>query len=156
MFSRLGLLTLGLVTFGMLSTAHADLYSDAMKIIESPAGQCAKETIRELGSIINGEVKAARAACADLRGCKKEARADKRDCKQTCKAKKGKAKKDCMKSCRSTKRSDIKSCREAYKTPACKTARRKVVGRITKGLIKQIKSPKCRKAVENLSKLGKD
>ena len=135
------------------SAAFADISEQAEAILNSPAAKCAKEAAPEVKSLIQNEIKNARNACADLRGCKKAARADKKQCKNGCKGLKGKAKRQCKKACRKEKRNAKKSCREAYKTPACKSARRKVFGKTFKAVMKLIKNKECREAINNLQEL---
>ena len=136
------------------SIVHADgIEEQAEKIMNSPLGQCAKEGAKEIQNILRNEVKASREACKDLRGCKKAARQDKRQCKNGCRGLKGKEKRQCKKACRQDKRAAKKSCKEAYKTAACVKARRSVVSRVTRSLIKMAKSEQCRQALTDLQKL---
>ena len=125
----------------------------AEEIMKSAEVSCAKEAAKEIKRIFKNEVKAARAACADLRNCKKAARGNKKQCKNGCKGLKGKEKRQCKKACRQDKRAGFRSCREAYKTPACKGARLKMIKGIGKGIIGLAKNPACRKAMENLQSL---
>ena len=136
------------------SFVHADgIEERAEKIMNSPLSQCAKEGAKEIQSILRNEVKASREACKDLRGCKKAARQDKRQCKSGCKGLKGKEKRECKKACRQDKRAAKRSCKEAYRTPACVRARRSVVGRITKTVVKMAKNNQCRQALADLQQL---
>lgn len=136
------------------SLVHAENIEDrAEKIMNSPVAQCAKEGAKEIQDLLRNEVKASRDACKELRGCKKEARQEKRQCKQGCKGLKGKAKRQCKKECRQDKRAAKRSCKEAYKTAACVKARRSIVSRITKAVVKLAKSEKCREALANLKEL---
>ena len=135
------------------SAAFADISEQAEAILNSPAVKCAKEAAPEVKSLINNEIKNARNACAELRGCKQAAKAQKKECKNGCKGLKGKEKRACKKRCRQAKRAAKKSCREAYKTPACQKARRQVIGKTFKAVMKLIKNEECRKAVENLKQI---
>lgn len=136
------------------SFVYADgIEERAEKIMNSPLGQCAKEGAKEIQNLLRNEVKASREACKELRGCKKAARQDKRQCKNGCKGLKGKEKRQCKKACRQDKRAAKKSCKEAYKTPACMKARRSVVGRVTKTVVKMAKSKQCRQALADLQQL---
>lgn len=150
-FNRL--LPIAFIFFTFIGHAQADVSEQALQFLNSAAGKCAKETASDIMSLINTEVKAARSACAELRGCKKEAREEKRDCKDECKAKEGKDKKSCMQACRETKKDAVKSCREAYKTPECKSARGKIISRLGKIVVSTIKDQECRQAVQELKKL---
>ena len=130
-----------------------DIAEQANAILNSPAGKCGKETASEVKDLIQNQIKAARNACADLRGCKKAAKAQKKQCKVQCKGLKGKAKTKCKKDCRLDKRNAKNSCREFYKTPACKQARQQIIGKVTKSLLKLVKNADCRKALKSLKKL---
>ena len=142
-------------TFLLFSAnASADIFENAQAILDKPAVKCAREAAPEIKNLIKNEVKNARGACAELRGCKKKARAQKKQCKNGCKGLKGKAKRQCKKQCRKDKRSAKKSCREAYKTPACKSARRKIIGGTLKAIIKLAKNKECREALNNLQNLN--
>jgi hypothetical protein len=102
-----------------------------------------------------------RAACKDLRQCKRSCRGDAKtekkaikqaakSCKQECKGKKGKARRECKRSCRDEKREAVKElragrkgcvtqCRSKHLTPECKAARGgllKAAGECVKTLVK--------------------
>ena len=94
------------------------------------------------------KIKKAREACEALRDCKnvckdtkksekKSARKNKKSCLKKCDKKSGRAKRSCKSACKKEKRADFKDargdkrdcmsdCREAYKTKACKKARREM------------------------------
>jgi polyribonucleotide nucleotidyltransferase len=135
------------------ASAFADITEQAQEILDRPNVQCAKELAPEIKNLLHNEIKNARSACKELRGCKQAARAEKKECKQNCKDLKGKAKRQCNKECRQESRSDKKSCRDAYKSTECKAARRKIVGGTLKAIIQLAKNEQCRKALENLQQL---
>jgi hypothetical protein len=145
--------TAALVLF-TTSFAFADSIEErAEQILNSAEASCVKEAAAEIKNLIKDQVTNARRACAELRDCKKLAKAEKKECKNGCKGLKGKAKAQCKKECRKDKRADVKDCRAAYKTPACKKARKGVVKGVMKGIGKLAKSEACRKAIENLKEL---
>ncbi len=131
-----------------------DIAEQADAILNSPVGKCGKETASEVKDLIQNQIKAARNACADLRGCKKAANSQKNQCKVQCKGLKGKAKAKCKQDCRVDKRKAKKDCREVYKTPECKQARQMVIGKVTKSLLQLVKNADCRKALEKLKNLN--
>jgi hypothetical protein len=140
-----------LITF--VSVSHADIFSDANQIINSPVGQCAKEAAPEISDFLKNDLASTRSACADLRNCKKDARDQKKDCKSECKNMKGDEKKSCKKSCRQAKRSSVKTCREVYKTTECRTARKNLLKNGIDKLIKLVTKSKCKTALKKLKKL---
>jgi len=140
---RSGMITIALLVGLGFNYAHAGPASCALAI-----KGCASS-----GKDVAGEIKASRAACKGLRDCKKVckvdhkaskkvAKATKKDCKAACKGKKGKSKRACKKSCRKSKSASkktnrgvkkdcLKSCRAEYKTPQCKSARKKLAKTLT-------------------------
>jgi hypothetical protein len=122
------------------------------------------------GGIIAAAKKKAKAACANLQGCKKQCRgakktakkavrANKKDCKRACK---GKAKRQCKKACRKTarparknarqaKRGCVKACRAKHKTPACKQARMGVLKSLGTAAASLFKNENCRDQVAEAS-----
>ena len=135
------------------ANAFADISEQAQEFLDKPGVTCAKEVAPIVKNFMKNELKNARNACKDLRDCKKAARAQKKECKNGCSGLKGKAKRQCKKQCRKDKRSAKRSCREVYKTPACKSARKKMIGASFKAILKAAKSPECRKAIEGLKNL---
>jgi hypothetical protein len=130
-----------------------DISEQADAILNSPVGKCSKEAASEVKDLIQNQIKAARNACADLRGCKKAANFQKKKCKVQCKGLKGKAKAKCKQDCRVDKRKAKNTCREFYKTPECKQARHKIIGKVTKSLLKLVKNADCQESLKNLKKL---
>lgn len=137
----------------MSAHAFADITEQAQEILDKPSVQCAKEAAAEIKTFLQTEIKNARGACAELRGCKQAAREEKQECKKGCSDLKGKAKRECKQACRQEKRSAKKSCKEAYKTPACVEARRMVLGKSLQALMQLAKNDQCRQALNNLQKL---
>ena len=109
------------------------------------------------GKDVAAAIKKSRAECKGLRDCKKVCRIDKKrakqvtkatkkECTKICKKKKGKAKRKCTKKCRKDKKVETrvtnqikkactKSCKSDYLTPQCKSARTRMISKITvKGL----------------------
>ena len=144
--------TIALLLF-TTSVAFADPADTAFEAMNKPAAQCAKEAAQEIKDFLKTELKAVRAACKDLRDCKKTARKESKKCKQGCKGLKGAELRQCKKDCRKDKRADKKSCREAFKTPECKKARKTFAGKTFKGLLRLAKIKECREALSNLSQL---
>ena len=147
-----------------------NVLQQADELAKSSCGKAAKEVFTSIGTAI----KKSRAACAQLRSCKKECRggkkadrqsvrAGKKDCKAQCKGKKGKDKRNCKKACRQTSRSKMKSvrgnkrgcnksCRDKFKTPECKQARKGVFGAFFKAVKKLAKNKDCKAKVQALIK----
>ena len=127
-----------LCVFVVSSTANAGPLACAQAIASCGKG----------GKKVADKIKKARNACEALRDCKnvckdtkksekKSAKDDKKSCLKKCDKKSGKAKRSCKSACRKDKRSDYKTargdkrdcmsdCRDAYKTKACKKARREM------------------------------